>query len=250
MRKFGLIGYPLGHSFSKKYFTEKFTREGIDDAVYDIYPLENLELLPELIENTKGLEGLNVTIPYKTNVLRFLSETDSDATAAGAVNVIKIENKKGVMKLKGFNTDIYGFRESLLPFLKSGTHTALVLGTGGSSLAVRFVLENLGIGYTSVSRIPSEKNITYCDLTDNTIRENDLIINTTPLGMFPDIDSFPDINYNALTSKHILFDLVYNPEMTKFMQKGKEMGCTVTGGIEMLHLQAERSWLIWNDRDI
>jgi shikimate dehydrogenase len=250
MRKFGLIGYPLGHSFSRKYFTEKFTREGIDDAVYDIYPLENLELLPELIENTKELEGLNVTIPYKTNVIRFLSETDSDATAAGAVNVIKIEKKKGGIKLRGFNTDIFGFRESLLPFLKPGMHSALVLGTGGSSLAVRFVLETLGIGYRSVSRIPSEKNITYGDLTDDTIRENDLIINTTPLGMFPDIDSFPDINYDALTRNHILFDLVYNPEMTKFMQKGMERGCTVTGGIEMLHLQAERSWMIWNDRDI
>jgi len=250
MRKYGLIGYPLGHSFSKKYFTGKFSREGIVDAVYDTYPIENLELLPELIENTEGLMGLNVTIPYKTNVLKFLSETDSDATAAGAVNVIKILKGAGGIKLKGFNTDIYGFRESLLPLIGSRSYSALVLGTGGSSLAVRYVLEILEIDYISVSRVSSEKNITYSELTEDHIRENELIINTTPLGMFPDIDSSPDINYNALTDKHILFDLVYNPEMTKFLQKGKERGCTVKSGLEMLHLQADRSWMIWNDPEI
>jgi shikimate dehydrogenase len=250
MRRFGLIGYPLGHSFSKKYFSEKFAREGIDNAVYDTYPIENLELLPELIEKIEGLEGLNVTIPYKKNVSKFLSETESDATAAGAVNVIKIVRSAGGIKLKGFNTDIYGFRESLLPLIRSKDYSALILGTGGSSLAVRYVLDILEINYISVSRISSKECITYKELTDDHIRENNLIINTTPLGMFPDIESYPDINYDALTGNHILFDLVYNPEMTKFLSKGKERGCVVKGGLEMLYLQAERSWMIWNDPDI
>ncbi len=249
MRKYGLIGYPLGHSFSKKYFTEKFVREGLGDAVYETYPLENLELFPELIENTDGLKGLNVTIPYKTSILKFLSETDNDASAAGAVNVIKIYTAEDRKKLKGFNTDIYGFRESLLPLIGSKSCSALILGTGGSSLAVRYVLEMLEINYISVSRISSENNITYNELTADHIRENKLIINTTPLGMFPDIDSCPDIEYDALTDKHILFDLVYNPEMTKFLQRGKDRGCKVKSGLEMLYLQAERSWMIWNDPD-
>jgi shikimate dehydrogenase len=250
MRKFGLIGFPLGHSFSKNYFTEKFAREAIEDAVYDNYPIENIELFPDLIRETEGLTGLNVTIPHKTNVIRFLDETDNDATIAGAVNVIKIVREAGGKKLKGYNTDIFGFRESLLPCLKNETYRALILGTGGSSLAVRFVLASLGINYINVSRNPSEVNIAYRDLTDELIRENNLIINTTPLGMFPEIDSCPDINYNALTDRHILYDLVYNPGMTKFLMKGKERGCTVTGGLKMLHLQAERSWSIWNDRSI
>ncbi|MGD0582170.1 MAG: shikimate dehydrogenase [Bacteroidales bacterium] len=250
MRKFGLIGYPLGHSFSKNYFTEKFAKEGINDAVYENYPLENIELLPLLIRETDSLAGLNVTIPHKTNVIRFLSETDSEAKAAGAVNVIKIVRENGVNRLKGYNTDIYGFRESLLPELKADKYSALILGTGGSSLAVRYVLTSLGINYISVSRTPSEVNIAYADLTDEIIKENNLIINTTPLGMFPNIKSYPDINYNALTERHILYDLVYNPGLTKFLAKGKERGCTVTGGLKMLYLQAERSWNIWNDPGI
>jgi len=246
MRRFGLIGFPLGHSFSKRYFTEKFLSERISDAQYENYPLEHIELFPALIEKTEFLAGLNVTIPYKTTILRFLNETDKDATAVGAVNVIKITDKKGEKKLKGFNTDIYGFRESLVPHLKTDHNKALILGTGGSSLAVRYVLNSLGIDYLNVSRTPSAANISYRDLTDELLKDRNLIINTTPLGMFPEIEFCPDINYKALSGNHILFDLVYNPEMTKFLSKGEERGCTIIGGLRMLHLQAEKAWEIWN----
>jgi shikimate dehydrogenase len=250
MRRFGLIGYPLGHSFSKKYFTEKFETESITDTVYDNYPLENIGLFPSLIEKTEGLLGLNITIPYKTSIIRYLSETDKDASAVGAVNVVKVVSSGTTRTLRGYNTDIYGFRESLIPFLKACGHKALILGTGGSSLAVRYVLASLGINYVNVSRTGSAVSIGYTDLRDELLIESNLIINTTPLGMFPDIDSYPGINYDVLSKKHVLYDLVYNPEMTKFLIKGKERGCTVIGGLRMLHLQAERSWSIWNDPDL
>lgn len=249
MRRFGLIGFPLGHSFSKRYFTEKFSSERISDAQYENYPLEHIDIFPELIEKTEFLVGLNVTIPYKTTILRFLNETDKDATAVGAVNVIKITERNGEKKLKGFNTDIYGFRESLVPHLKTDHNKALILGTGGSSLAVRYVLSSLGIDFLSVSRTPSAANISYSDLTDELLKDRNLIINTTPLGMFPEIEFCPDINYKALSGNHILFDLVYNPEMTKFLSKGEEQGCTIIGGLRMLHLQAEKAWEIWNSED-
>lgn len=246
MKRYGLIGFPLGHSFSSKYFTEKFAREGIKDALYENYPLEDLELFPKLIENTEGLSGLNVTIPHKTTIIRFLSETDKDASAVGAVNVIGITDERGEKKLKGYNTDIYGFRESLLPHLGSSHIKALILGTGGSSLAVRYVLTSLGINYVNVSRTPSSFNISYRDLTDDLLSESTLVINTTPLGMYPEIEFCPDINYGVLSERHILYDLIYNPEMTKFMSKGEERGCKVIGGLQMLHLQAEKAWEIWN----
>jgi shikimate dehydrogenase len=246
MRKFGLIGFPLGHSFSRQYFAEKFVREGITDAVYENYPLEDIELFPDLVEKTEGLAGLNVTIPHKTNVIRFLNETDKDTAAIGAVNVIKIKWENGERRLKGFNTDIYGFRESLVPHLKSAHYKALILGTGGSSLAVRYVLCSLGINWLNVSRTPSAVNIAYSDLTDELLNESNLIINTTPLGMYPEIEFCPEINYKVLSEKHILYDLVYNPPLTKFLSKGEERGCTVIGGLKMLHLQAEKAWEIWN----
>jgi len=249
MRKFGLIGFPLGHSFSKQYFAEKFSREGITDASYENYPLEDIDKFPDVIRKTEDLSGLNVTIPHKTNIIRFLDETDKDATAVGAVNVIKITADGGEKKLKGYNTDIYGFRESLLPHLRPDCHKALVLGTGGSSLAVRNVLSTLGIEFLSVSRTPSGINTGYKNLTDELIRENTLIINTTPLGMYPEIEFCPDINYNTLTERHILYDLIYNPAITKFLSKGEERGCTIINGMRMLELQAEMSWTIWNSRD-
>jgi len=249
MRRYGLIGFPLGHSFSTQYFAEKFAREGITDASYENFPLEDIDLLPEFIGKTAGLSGLNVTIPHKTNILRFLSVKDREAAAVGAVNVIKITLENGTRVLKGFNTDIYGFRESLVPYLKDYRCRALILGTGGSSLAVRYVLTSLGINYMNVSRTPSAVNIAYSDLTDELLEESTLLINTTPLGMYPEIDACPDINYSVLSEKHILYDLIYNPQRTKFLSKGEERGCTVINGMKMLELQAEKSWTIWNSED-
>jgi shikimate dehydrogenase len=246
MRRFGLIGFPLGHSFSREYFAEKFAGEGISDAIYENFPLEDIELFPQLIYKIQDLKGLNVTIPHKTNIIRFISETDKDAEVVGAVNVINIMQEGSLKRLKGYNTDIYGFRESLVPFLKPHHNKALILGTGGSSLAVRYVLTSLGINFINISRTTSPLSISYNDLSDDLLNESTLIINTTPLGMYPDIESCPDINYSVLTEKHILYDLVYNPEKTKFMRKGEEQGCTVVGGLRMLHLQAEKAWEIWN----
>jgi shikimate dehydrogenase len=246
MRIFGLIGFPLGHSFSKQYFAEKFSREGISDAIYENFPLEDIDMFPMLIANKKELAGLNVTIPHKTNIIRFLTETDKEAADAGAVNVIKITKRGGIKMLKGFNTDIYGFRESLVPHLKPYHHKALILGTGGSSLAVKYVLRSLGIEYINVSRTPSLLNIAYNDITDELLKKSTVIINTTPLGMYPEIEFCPDINYMVLTEKHILYDLIYNPSVTKFLSKGEERGCTTMNGMKMLELQAEKSWRIWN----
>jgi shikimate dehydrogenase len=250
MRRYGLIGFPLGHSFSKQYFTDKFALEGIPDAIYDNYPLGDIELFPELIDKTEDLCGLNVTIPHKTNIIKFLSVTDNDAIAVGAVNVIKITQDKGVRNLKGFNTDIYGFRESLVPHLRAESYKAIILGTGGSSLAVRYVLSSLGIKYLNVSRTPSALNIGYTGLTDKILNEYNLIINTTPIGMYPEVEFCPDINYRALNEKHILYDLIYNPRLTKFLSKGEERGCTVINGMKMLELQAEKSWSIWNNPEL
>jgi shikimate dehydrogenase len=250
MRRFGLIGFPLDHSFSEKYFAEKFRSEKITDASYENFPIADIELFPEWISRTENLTGLNVTIPHKTNILRFLNETDADSSIVGAVNVIKTKEKGGIKLLKGFNTDIYGFRESLVPHLKEDYYKALILGTGGSSLAVRYVLTSLGINYINVSRKHSEISISYSELTDSLLGECNLIVNATPLGMYPEIEFCPDINYKVLTEKHILYDLIYNPQMTKFLSKGEERGCKVIGGLLMLHLQAEKSWEIWNSNDV
>jgi len=250
MRRFGLIGFPLGHSFSRQYFAEKFIREGIIDAVYENFPLEDAELFPDFIDKSGDLSGLNVTIPHKTNIIRFLSETDWESAEVGAVNVIKITLKDGIKILKGFNTDVYGFRESLIPYLRTDNYKALILGAGGSSLAVKYVLRTLGINFISVSRNPSAVNIGYRDLTDDLLKESTLIINTTPLGMYPEIEFCPDINYSVLTGNHILYDLIYNPVITKFLSKGEERGCTVINGMKMLELQAEMSWTIWNSKDL
>jgi shikimate dehydrogenase len=250
IRKFGLIGYPLGHSFSKQFFTEKFRKESINDCSYDNYPLDNIKLLPELVASEDDLCGLNVTIPYKTAVIPYLTDLDNEAVESDAVNVIKISGEKNDRKLKGFNTDIYGFRETILPYLSNFKFQALILGTGGGSKAVAYVLASLGIKYSIVSRNPGIDCLSYNDLNEEVLSVNRLIVNTTPQGMFPEENTFPDIKYSCLDQKHILFDLVYNPEMTVFMKKGKERGCTVIGGLKMLHLQAEKAWSIWNDSDL
>ncbi|MBA4321455.1 MAG: shikimate dehydrogenase [Odoribacter sp.] len=251
MRKFGLIGFPLGHSFSKQYFTDKFKAESISGCSYENYELTNLSRLKELILNNAEICGLNVTIPFKSEIINYLDQTDNEAAETGAVNVLKISGKGDKLHIKGFNTDIFGFRESLIPNIKGcNINSAIILGTGGSSKAVAAVLKKLGIGIVSVSRRSGAGSISYNELTDKILIENQLIVNTTPLGMFPHIDIYPDLNYNCLTRGHILYDLVYNPGLTAFLKKGKERGCKTIGGLNMLHLQAEKSWEIWNNKDI
>ena len=248
MRKFGLIGYPLSHSFSKKYFTEKFEKEGITDAQYELYSLESIDQLPQLLAREPSLVGLNVTIPYKEQVIPFLDELDPKAEAIGAVNTIVI--KEG--KLKGYNTDYYGFKNSLVKLVGALTmpEKALILGTGGASKAIKACLEDLGIDFQFVSRNASESNLTYEDLNASTLKHistSTLIINTTPLGTAPNTEALPDLPYKQLTHNHYLYDLVYNPLITAFMQKGIDAKCWVKNGLEMLHGQAEKSWKIWNN---
>jgi shikimate dehydrogenase len=246
MRKFGLIGYPLGHSFSKKYFTEKFSREHIKGCSYENYPLTNISQITDLIRDNE-LEGLNVTIPYKSSVIKFLDKIDPEADAIGALNVIKIKRTTGKTELRGFNSDMTGIMDTLIPVLSPEIKNALVLGTGGSSKAVCYVLTKLNIHYTLISREKQSFCLTYSDINSEILGKTRLIINTTPLGMYPETKSKPDLNYDLLGSRHILFDLVYNPEITEFLKIGKERGCTVLSGIKMLHSQAERSWGIWNN---
>jgi shikimate dehydrogenase len=247
MRKFGLIGYPLGHSFSKKYFTEKFVVERIPDCQYDNYPLENLDHFRELIATEKDLFGLNVTIPYKSEIIGFLNAVDPEAEEIGAVNVIKIKRTVNKVRLSGYNSDITGIRDSLLPYVSVTVRNALVLGTGGSSRAVCYVLKKLGLNVNVVSRDKKQGVLLYSDIDQVKLDHTQLIVNTTPLGMFPNIGSMPDINYSGLNSTHILFDLVYNPELTTFLKMGAEKGCTLISGIKMLHSQAEKAWEIWNN---
>jgi shikimate dehydrogenase len=250
VRKFGLIGYPLGHSFSKKYFSEKFIRENISDCQYDNYPLKSIDLLDELIFNNSDLYGLNVTIPYKSAVIKLLDYIDEQAQAIGAVNVLKLKRYGGKVIINGFNSDIDGFRNSILPYLGKRIVNALVLGTGGGAKAVCYVLTKFGIKITSADIIKIEGVLTYPEITNDILISNQLIINTTPLGMFPDILRKPDLNYQCLNKDHILFDLVYNPELTLFLKAGKEQGCTIISGIQMLYGQAEKAWEIWNDDNL
>lgn len=247
MRTYGLVGYPLGHSFSKKYFTEKFKKECLSCS-YENYEIPCIKDLPGIIAATPTLVGLNVTIPYKEQVIPLLDEIDPSIREIGSVNTIRITRfPSGAFQLKGFNSDVYGFRESLKPFLQPQHTSALILGTGGASKAVKWTLSNLQIDYLLVSRSGGKDRIRYEDLTKEIITSHKLIINTTPLGTFPKNNTCPDIPYQYLTSQHLLFDLVYNPEVTLFLQKGLERGATIKNGLEMLHLQAIRSWEIWND---
>jgi shikimate dehydrogenase len=251
MRKFGLIGYPLGHSFSAGYFAEKFSREGIRDCEYRNYPVECLdEEFREMIVRNTDLCGLNVTIPYKTEIIRYIDETEPAIKEIGAVNVLKISRREGNLRISGFNSDVTGIRSSLGPYLDEGISKAIILGTGGSSKAVAFVLKHAGLGVMLVSRKKKDGCLIYSELTSELLKETDLIVNTTPLGMFPQTDSMPGIDYNCLSGRHILFDLVYNPEITTFLKRGKERGCRIVTGLGMLHAQAERSWEIWNDYNL
>jgi shikimate dehydrogenase len=245
-KKFGLIGSVVSHSFSKSYFDEKFFREGLRDYHYDLYPLSSVDELKKLLDENPELYGLNVTIPYKEQVLKFLSDIDPTAKNIGAVNVIKIQNGK----LKGFNTDSDAFYETLEKwFPKIENAKALVLGTGGSSKAVQQALKKLNIPFSIVSRDKGKGEYTYHDLEKNSapISEAQLIINTTPLGMSPNTNECPPIDYELITSQHHVYDLIYNPARTLFIQKAEMRGATIKNGLEMLQIQAEKAWAIWNN---
>jgi shikimate dehydrogenase len=244
MKKFGLIGFPLSHSFSKKYFTDKFQELGISDThQYDLFEIENIAELKNIVKNTDSLTGLNVTIPHKLNVIPFLNEIDSAAERIGAVNVIKVSENKN---LKGYNSDYFGFRKSLEEFLgNSKGIKAIVLGNGGAAKAICVALEDMSIEYKLVSRRASENTINYRKANE-LLTEYKLIINCTPLGTYPNIASFPDLDYENIGQGHFCFDLVYNPSETKFLQKSKDNGAKTINGYDMLVYQAEKSWEIWN----
>lgn len=242
MRLFGLIGFPLTHSFSKNYFAEKFEKEGLKDCRYENFPLPSIHGLPEILHNNPDLQGLNVTIPYKESVLQFLNDSHELVKQTGACNCIKIVNGR----LTGYNTDVPGFEKSISNILLAGFKTALILGTGGAAKAVEFVLKKAGIRYRNVSRKPSVNHFSYEQITPAEIGKNKLIINTTPLGMYPNITEAPPIPYDAVTPGHVLIDLIYNPEKTLFLRKGEEKGAAIQNGYSMLVYQAEENWKIWN----
>lgn len=243
MKQYGLIGKTLSHSFSKKYFEEKFKRENIN-AVYENFELNDISQVEGLFSIHSNLCGLNVTIPYKEQIIPYLDEVDEQAQKIGAVNTIYIDKETG--KMKGYNTDVYGFKQSLKPFLENQHQRALILGTGGASKAVAYVLNELGITTAFVSRTPQlENQLSYDELNENILASFLLIVNTTPLGTFPNIDEKPAINYDAITPNHLLYDLVYNPAETAFLKEGKKRGALTINGEQMLQLQAEKAWEIW-----
>jgi shikimate dehydrogenase len=244
MKTYGLIGYPLEHSFSKQYFTQKFEKEGITGSVYNNFPLRSIDEFPALIKNHPSLRGLNVTIPYKEQVLNYADKLSKEVEQIGAANCIKIHNGN----LTAYNTDVTGFTGSFKKKLRPEQKKTLVLGSGGSSKAIQYSLKKLGIECLVVSRSAGkEKYIQYKDLTEELMSACTVIINCTPSGMTPDLNSCPDIPYQFLSPKHYLFDLIYNPAKTTFLKKGEEKGATIENGYEMLVLQAEESWRIWND---
>jgi len=246
MKLYGLIGYPLTHSFSENYFTNKFRQESISDSTYKLFPIQSINELPALIKANPDLCGLNVTIPYKESVIPFLDELDPTAKEVGAVNCIKINEGK----LIGYNTDVFGFRQSIKPFIETQHQRALILGTGGASKAVYYVLKQIGIDCYFVSRNKSEFTagncFSYDELNEYVFKAFKLIVNTSPLGMYPNEETFPEIPYQFIESDHLLYDLVYNPLETEFMKKGKSRGAVALNGLSMLHQQAEEAWRIWN----
>jgi shikimate dehydrogenase len=242
MKVYGLIGYPLSHSFSKGFFAEKFEKEDIKGCLYDSFPIPAIEEFPALLTQYPDLCGLNVTIPYKQAVMPFLDELSPAAADIKAVNCIDFRNGKKI----GYNTDAIGFRRSLEPLLQSHHDKALVLGTGGAAKAVQYVLKSLNIPYQLVSRQAAPGNITYDQLDEAIMASHTLIVNTTPLGMYPNVDASPELPYQLISSRHLLYDLIYNPATTAFLQQGADKGATIKNGHEMLILQAEASWEIWN----
>jgi shikimate dehydrogenase len=247
MRRFGLIGYPLSHSFSRVFFAAKFEQEGITDAVYENYSLAQIDGLKPLLNQQVDLCGLNVTIPYKEQVLPFLDSMDSIAREVGAVNTLVINRSKGGIQLKGFNTDVWGFEKSLDKKLLPQHKKALILGTGGASKAIEWVLRKKGIPFLIVSRRGVSGRISYEEITDSIAREYTLWVNTTPLGMYPNTGEAPPLPYGCAGGQHLLFDLIYNPAETLFLKNGREKGASVMNGQEMLEFQAEKAWEIWNN---
>ena len=243
MKRYGLIGHPLKHSQSRFYFNEKFEYEGLD-CLYQHFDIKSLDELHDIMAKYPDLCGFNVTIPYKESIISLLDEMDATAKEVGAVNVVTITNGK----LKGYNTDVYGFEQLLERAIKGrDTSRALILGTGGASKAVRYVLKQKDIPFSLVSRDSEKGDYTYDTLTDEVLKANPLIINTTPLGMFPQIDNFPDLHYQGLTRKHTLIDLIYNPRETAFMELGRTWGAKVYNGLQMFEEQAKKTWELWRE---
>ena len=246
MEKYGLIGYPLGHSFSIGYFNEKFQNEGID-AEYVNFEIPQINMLPEVIASNPDLVGLNVTIPYKEKVISYLDHVSPEARAIGAVNVIRIIHKGKNVILKGYNSDVIGFTQSIEPRLETYHKKALILGTGGASKAINFGLKSLGVEPVFVSRYERPNTIQYDKITPEVVREYNVIVNCTPVGMYPHTEECPPLPYEAMDNHNILYDLIYNPDQTLFMRKGAQYGADVKNGLEMLLLQAFASWEFWND---
>jgi len=250
MKRYGLLGFPLTHSFSKRYFTEKFENENID-STYENFEFDNIDKFPEILKNNPQIVGLNVTIPYKEQVIPFLNELNDSAQEIGAVNTIKVKQTESGIYLKGFNTDTFGFETSLKPFLKEYHKKALILGTGGASKALKYVLSKLGIEFLSASIEELKENeIRYEAIDKKMMAERLLIINATPLGTYPKVETFPKIPYEYITDKHLLFDLVYNPEITQFLEKGKAKRASIKNGYEMLLQQAIKAYEIWNNEEL
>jgi shikimate dehydrogenase len=243
MKQYGLIGYPLSHSFSKKYFTEKFERAGWDNYYYDLFPIAAVNELPALLASHPFLRGLNVTIPYKEQVLPLLHESSDIVRQVGACNCVAIENGR----LIGHNTDVIGFERSLKTKLLPHHTRALIFGTGGAAKAVAWVLSQLQISYWYVSRNPgnNSQSLSYAQVNESLLHSHHLLVNTTPLGMHPNTESYPKIPYECITGNHFLFDLIYNPPETLFLKKGRERGAVIENGAQMLEIQAEESWKIW-----
>ena len=249
MDKYGLIGFPLGHSFSISYFNEKFENENID-AKYENFEIPKIEALPEVLDSNPDLKGLNVTIPYKEKVISYLDSISPEARAIGAVNVIRVTRKGEKIILKGFNSDVIGFTKSIEPMLEKFHKKALILGTGGASKAINYGLKSLGLETLFVSRSTKGKDcILYQDITPEMMQEYNVIVNCTPLGMYPHTDECPQLPYEAMNMKTILYDLIYNPDETQFMKRGAEHGATTKNGLELLLLQAFASWEFWNGKE-
>ncbi|WP_405381583.1 shikimate dehydrogenase family protein [Maribacter sp. LLG6340-A2] len=243
--KFGLIGKNISYSFSRGYFKNKFKNLNLEQYTYENFDLETIEEFNSIFTSKEAIKGLNVTIPYKEEVMPYLDQIDNAAQKIGAVNTIKVDENG----LTGYNTDAYGFKNSIVPHLQPHHKKALILGTGGASKAIAYVLEELGITYSFVSRSGKKNGFTYEDLTNDQIEDHTLIINCSPVGTYPNIEEKPAIPYQNITKRHLLFDLIYNPEVTAFLQAGKLKGATICNGLRMLELQAEKAWSIWNNND-
>ncbi|MDY4432170.1 MAG: shikimate dehydrogenase [Prevotella sp.] len=246
MDRYGIIGYPLGHSFSPGFFNEKFHNERID-AIYEMYEIPQIESITGIIESTPNLRGLNVTIPYKQKIIEYLDELSDEARNIGAVNVVRVIHKDNKIYTKGYNSDVIGFMRSIEPLIEKHHKKALILGTGGASKAVEYGLQKLGLQTLKVSRYERPDTIQYENVTPDIIHEYNVIVNCTPLGMYPHVDTCPDLPYDCMDSHNLLYDLIYNPDETLFLKKGKASGAVVKNGLEMLLLQAYASWEFWNE---